>query len=65
MRVALAILCVGAVMFWLRFLAALVMEGMHSPSGTAGFRQRGKLITMSPDIRKQPAAPRTGRRIAL
>jgi hypothetical protein len=67
MRVALAILCIGATAFLLRFLAALVEEKVTSPRSTARvhfakFRpsqQLGELIEMSPpQTRDFPARSR-------
>jgi hypothetical protein len=73
MRVALAILCIGAVTFLLRVLAALVREivcwppsairvhfAKFNPSG-----RRGKLITMNPAAQMRNGGFRTDRRIAL
>jgi hypothetical protein len=73
MRVALAILCIGAVTFLLRVLAGLVKEWMRmSPSRArihlAKFdlsRPRGELIEMNPEVRVQRNPARTGERIAL
>jgi hypothetical protein len=56
MRVALAILCVGAVMFLLRVLTALVKEWMSSPPNGVRVHftkfnpslRRGELIEMKP-----------------
>jgi hypothetical protein len=70
MTVALVILCVGAVTFLLRFLAALVTEGINSPSKTAGVdfarfnpsRRRGELIEMNPEQNKRVPARRGERR---
>ena len=53
MRLALALLCIGAVAFLVRVLAALLREGMSSPSSVnvhfAKFNpsRRGKLIEMN------------------
>jgi len=61
MRVALAILCVGAVTFLLCFLIALVKEGMSAPPRAvraylAKFhpsRQHGDLIVMDLELQKR------------
>jgi hypothetical protein len=64
MRVALAILCIGAVTFLLRVLTALVQEWISMPASAvrvhfAKFdpsRRRGQLIAMNPEPgRKVPA----------
>jgi len=53
MRLALALLCIGAVAFLVRVLAALLREGMSSPSSVhihfAKFNpsRRGELIEMN------------------
>jgi len=73
MRVALAILCVGAVAFLLRVLAALVKEGMSLHSSAvrvhlAKFnpsRKRGELIEMNSGTLDRNSPGRTGERIAL
>jgi hypothetical protein len=72
MRVALVILCVGAVTFLLRVLAALVTEGISSPSKTVGVhfarfnpsRRRGELIEMNLELNKIVPA-RRGERKAI
>jgi hypothetical protein len=72
MKVALAILCIGAVAFLLRVLAAFVIEGKSSPHGLvrvhfAKFnpvRQRGELIEMISHPQRK-ATERTNQRIAL
>jgi hypothetical protein len=72
MRVALVILCVGAVTFLLRVLAALVTEGINSPSKTIGvdfarfnpYRRRGELIEMNFQLNKRVSA-RRGERKAI
>jgi hypothetical protein len=70
MRTALSLLCIGAVTFQLRFLAALVKEAKSMPSSTVIYlvkfkpsRQRGELIEMSMQTRNVSA--RTGERMAL
>jgi len=73
MRVALAMLCIFAVGFLLRVLAAFLKEGMRSPAGPvqvhfAKFypsRRRGQLIEMIPEAQTRGAPPRTADRIAL
>jgi hypothetical protein len=65
MRIALAILCFAAVLFWLRFLVALLNEVRHVPRGAARLRQRGLLIRMSSKAQKERGEPPTDRRIAL
>jgi hypothetical protein len=75
MKVALAILCIGAVAFLLRVLAAFVKEGMRAPAGFvhAHFtkfnpsRRRGQLIEMNPsnEVQMRKGPPRTDERIAL
>src|ERR1700674_2421720 len=72
MRVALAILCVGGVMFLLRVLAALVKEWMSFPPQAVRihfakfnpFRRRRVLIEMKPEQNRQ-ASPRSGERKAI
>jgi hypothetical protein len=71
MRVALAILCIGAVTFLLRVLAGLVKEWMRISLSKAGVHlaefnphQRGGLIEMSP-AGPQTIRPRTHERLAL
>jgi hypothetical protein len=72
MRVALVILCVGAVTFLLRVLAALVTEGINSPSKTVSvdfarfnpYRRRGELIEMNRELNKRVPA-RRGERKAI
>jgi hypothetical protein len=73
MRVALAILCIGAVVFLLRVLAAFVEEAMRSSTGAvpvqfAKFnpsRRRGQLIEMSVKAERPGIPYRTDERIAL
>jgi len=73
MKVALAMLCIGAVAFLLRVLAAFVKEGMRAPAGPvhvhfAKFypsRRRAQLIEMNPEVQLRKVSFRTGERIAL
>jgi hypothetical protein len=73
MRVALAILCIGAVAFLLRALAAFVKEAIRLPAGAvqvhfAKFnpsRRRGQLIEMSIEAERRSTPYRTDERIAL
>ncbi len=73
MRVALAVLCIGAVTFLLRVLAALVKESMSVPPRALTVyltkfnpsKQRGELIVMSPDALNRQYPRKTGERIAL
>ena len=66
-------LCVGAVVFLLRVLAALVKEGMSLPPRAvqvhlAKFnpsRKRGELIEMNSETHDRKGPGRTGERIAL
>lgn len=67
MRVALAVLCIGAVTFLLRVLAALVREARSGPSSTvihyAKFkpaRQRGEVIEMNLVAQNRDVTRRTG-----
>jgi hypothetical protein len=72
MKFALAILCIGAVAFLLRVLAAFVIEGKNSAHGLvrvhfAKFnpvRQRGELIEMISHPQRK-VTERTNKRIAL
>jgi hypothetical protein len=72
MTVALVILCVGAVTFLLRVLAALVTEGMNLHPSTvkvhfARFnpsRRRGELIEMNLELNRRVSA-RRGERKAI
>jgi hypothetical protein len=65
MRIALAILSFAAVLFWLRFLVALLSEVRHLPRGVARLRRRGTLITMGTRVQKEKSEPPSDRRIAL
>ncbi len=61
MKIFLALLCIGAVAFLLRVLAALVREGVRLPPSTvrvhfAKFhptRRRGELIEMDPPVHER------------
>jgi hypothetical protein len=61
MRIALTVLCIGAVTFLLRFLAALMKEARSLP---APARRRGKLIEMKAEVEKRYVPQPTARRIA-
>ena len=72
MRVALAMLCVGAVAFQLRFLAALIKEAKRRPASAMihfakfkPFEQRGKLIEMKAQTPTRRVSAKTGKRMAL
>jgi hypothetical protein len=72
MRVALTVLCMGAVIFLLRVLAALVKEAKGMPPVTvihlARFEppgQRGELIEMNPAGQRRRGPARSRERIAL
>jgi hypothetical protein len=73
MRVVLAIVCIGAVMFLLRVLAALVKEWvrLHSSAVRAHSvmfkpaQRRGQIIEMTPVAEKRKAPERSRERIAL
>jgi hypothetical protein len=64
MKVALGILCIGAVIFLLRVLAALLMEwtrvahasGRIQVAKSAPLQQRGQLIEMNPEPRENVSA---------
>ena len=65
MRVALALLCIGAVSFLLRVLVALVKEGIHVPPRTAKLyfarfkpSRQGELVVMRPEIQRREFPPR-------
>jgi hypothetical protein len=68
MRVALAVLCIGAVTFLLRVLVALVKDWMRLPPRTAKFyrarfnpsKQPGELIVVDPQA-QQRGYPRGNR----
>lgn len=73
MRIAIAVLCIGAVTFLLRVLVALLREGMNLPSQAVKFYlakfspsgRRGELIVMSPQSRGCEYPTGTDQRIAL
>jgi len=72
MRVALAMLCIGAVTFLLRVLAALLKEAKAGPSKTVVHfprfkpaQERGELIEMNPNPQKRIVSGRSRERIAL
>jgi len=73
MKIALLILCICAVAFLLRVLAALVMEGMRVPPGgvTVHFakfnpsRRSRQLIVMNPEAEQPRFTAGTHSRIAL
>jgi branched-subunit amino acid transport protein len=72
MRIALAMLCIGAVTFLLRVLAALVIEAKGVPPSTiihfAKFKpsmHRGALIEMNPVAQNRKGPTRIGERMAL
>lgn len=61
MRVAIAVLCIGAVTFLLRVLVALAEEWMQSPrlrerlhlARLNSPQSRGELIVMNPEVRER------------
>jgi hypothetical protein len=73
MKIALAILCIGAVAFLLRVLAALVKEGLRLPPSTvrvhfAKFqptRRPEKLVEMNLPVQRRKFPTGTDERIAL
>jgi hypothetical protein len=73
MRVALVLLCIGAVTFLLRVLAAFVKEWMSMAGSEPRVhfaklnpsRQRGELVEMNPEANKRKVAMRTTERMAL
>lgn len=73
MKVALALLGIGAVTFLLSVLAALVNEWARFRRSEIGHdvarldlsRQRGELIEMNSAVRNQIRRPGTGARMAL
>ena len=73
MKIALTILCIGAVAFLLRVLAALVKEGVRVPPSTvrvhfAKFhptRRRGELIEINPPVQGRKPPTGTDQRIAI
>jgi hypothetical protein len=72
MRVALILLCIGAVTFLLRVLAALIKEAMSKQPRDmrvylAKFRapiRRRKLMLVNPGAQKRTSPPGTGDRVA-
>jgi hypothetical protein len=72
MKVALLILCIGAVMFLLRVLVALVKEGLSWPktvntvhgAKSNSSRQRGELIQMESEEQERRPPLRAGKRMA-
>ena len=73
LRLAMAVLCVGAVSFLLRVLFALVLEATKGPARAlkvhvAKFnprRQQGELIVMNPEAVQRRFPVRTGERMVL
>lgn len=73
MKLALAVLCIGAVSVLLRVLVALVKEWVGSQPRTRKFylvksspsRQRGELIVMNPVVQKREFPTGTGERMAI
>jgi branched-subunit amino acid transport protein len=72
MKIALALLCMSAVTFLLRILAALVIEAKNTPASAvvhfAKFKPRGQrraLIEMKIEVPRRKVSTRTGERIAL
>jgi hypothetical protein len=73
LRLAMAVLCVGAVSFLLRVLFALVLEATKVPARAlkvhlAKFnpsRQQGELIVMNPEAVQRKFPARAGKRMAL
>jgi hypothetical protein len=71
MRIALAMLCIGAVIFLLRVLAALVKEAESMPGSTvvhfAKFKpsRRGQLVKMNIEVQKRNAPTRSSERMDL
>jgi len=72
MKIALALLCIGAVTFLLRILTALVKEAKNTPASAvihfAKFKPRGQrraLIEMNVEVPRRNVSTRTGERIAL
>ena len=65
MKLALALLCVGAVSFLLRVLVALVKEGTQVPPRAAKFylarfkpSRPGALVVMRPEVTERRFPPR-------
>jgi hypothetical protein len=72
MRMALAMLSVGAVTFLLRFLAALVREVKSKPASAVIYfakvkpsRQRGEVVQMTAQTPTRRVSVKTGQRMAL
>jgi len=73
MKGALAMLCIAAVAFLLRVLAAFVIEGMRAPTAPVQFhftrfnpsRRQGQLVKMNPEVQLRRGSSRTDERIAL
>lgn len=73
MRIALAVLCIGAVVFLLRVLVALVGEWTNLPYHKAEFyfarfnpsRRWGEVVVMPPAAQKREYPNRSDERIAL
>jgi hypothetical protein len=61
MKIGLALLCIGAVAFLLRFLTALMKEAGSLPAPS---RRRGKLLEMKAEVERRQVPPRTAQRIA-
>jgi len=72
MRMALVVLCIGAVTFLLRVLVALIREAISKQTRDmqvylAKFRpsiRRRKLTLMNPEAQERTSPPRTGERVA-
>lgn len=72
MKLALAILCIAAVVFLLRVLVAFVRDATYSSSHKAKFylvrfvpsRRRAELVVMKPDVSRRDFATKTDDRIA-
>lgn len=72
MSLALAVLCVGAVIFLLRVLVALVKE--HSNTSVRSVelywaqfhpqRRQAQLIVLTPEVHRRPTPPESDERIA-
>ena len=73
MKVVLVLLCIGAVTFLLRVLAAFVKEWMSMAGSEPRVhfaklnpsRQRGELVEMNPEAHKRQVLTRTTERMAL
>ena len=70
MRVALAVLCIGAVAFLLRVLMALLNEWTNQTSGPVRIyiakfnpsRRRGQLVEIDAELKERAAARRSARK---